>query len=644
VIIMIDGKPSPMSGADLGTYLKGLPASAIERIEIITNPSSKYDAAGNSGIIDIRMKKDQRLGTNGTLSGGAGHGKYPKANAGLQLNHRNKNVNLFGSYNYNYRENFNHLVINRNFYNNGVLSGSDNKDNYAFFPMSSHAARAGADFFPSKNTIIGFVVSGNGTFYTRDAKIATNVLNKDGQPVFNFMSSADDEADYKNLVSNVNFKHTMKGNKELTADVDYGKYLSTSLTRTASYFYELDGSKKTDDKLLLGDQQGDLSFKTGKVDYVNPLKKNGKFEMGFKTSHVSSDNDAKFFDGIKNIVDTTKTNRFFYDEYNNAGYLNYFRDFKKISVQFGLRGENTFLKTHQVKKDKRFDSSYFQLFPSAFINFKLKNDQSIGLSLSRRIDRPGYSQLNPFLLQVDASIYATGNPWLKPQMTWSSEASFTRKNMNFTLGYSHTVDPQTMTLSRILDVMPDFEIEPGQDSNITVQIPVNLRSSDYFGFSASTPLRINSWWNMVNNLNVFYQHFNGDLGGVKLNEGGPQLNFRTNNSFTFKKGWGAETNLNFTSGGRNGYSISEPSWGLNAGVQKQLFKNKGTLRFNVSDIFWTNLPRAQVNYPGRYLENWHAYRETRVANLNFIYRFGNNKVQAARNRKTASEEETRRAG
>ena len=245
------------------------------------------------------------------------------------------------------------------------------------------------------------------------------------------------------------------------------------------------------------------------------MKKGAKLEAGFKTSYVHSDNDAKFYNvyPAASEPDLTKTNRFFYKEYNNAGYLNYSKELKKFNFQFGLRGEQTNIKTRQVKADRRYDNDYFKLFPSAFINYKLKEDKTLGLSISRRIDRPGYGQLNPFLFQVDATIYATGDPLLKAQMTWSYEVSYTLKNLNFTMGYSHTKDPQNIVLSKILDVIPTFEIKPGQDSNITVQIPVNLISSDYIGMTATLPIRINKWWNMINNVNLFYNHFNGNLGG-----------------------------------------------------------------------------------------------------------------------------------
>ena len=157
-----------MTGADLANYLKGLPSAAIERIDIITNPSAKYDAAGNSGIIDIRMKKDQRFGTNGTATAGYGQGVYPKTNAGSTFNYRNKKVNIFGSYNYAYRIGLNHLILDRNFYTeNGVFNGQDLKDNYTKPKIGSHTTRLGMDFFPSKKTILGFVVNGNFNHYTR---------------------------------------------------------------------------------------------------------------------------------------------------------------------------------------------------------------------------------------------------------------------------------------------------------------------------------------------------------------------------------------------------------------------------------------------------------------------------------------------
>jgi iron complex outermembrane receptor protein len=642
VIIMVDGKPTPMTGADLANYLKGLPSSTIERIDIITNPSAKYDAAGNSGIIDIRMKKDQRLGVNGTFTTGYGQGVYPKANMGGTFNYRNKKINLFGNYSYAYRIGLNHLLLDRNFYDNGIYNGGDLKDNYSKSPVSSNTARIGMDFFPSKKTIIGFVVNGNFNHFTRKNDNSSIVLDMQRKAVSTFQSFASNNDHLGNTVANINFKHTFDSTgKELTADADYGVYDSRSLTVNATNYYKLDGTQLQPKYILNGDQDGDLILKTAKIDYVNPLGKGSKWEAGVKTSFVSSDNDAKFYDVSSGTPqnDVNKTNHFLYKEYNNAGYINFSREFKKFDVQFGLRGEQTNIKTEQKMDNLKFDSSYFQLFPSAFLNYKLKEDQTLGLSVSRRIDRPGYSQLNPFLFLIDVTTYATGNTALLPQLTWSYELSYTLKNLNFSLSYSHTKDDQNITLARFKEVFPTI---PSGD-NVTVQIPINLKSSDYFGLSLSTPIKITRWWNMVNNGNIYYQKFNGNFSGTTLNNGKPAADIRTNNTFTFKKGWTAELNASVNTGGQYGFMVLDPQWGVSAGVQKTVLKNKGTVRFNITDIFWTNLPKAVITY-NNYIEKWHAYRETRVANLTFTYRFGNNKVQAARRRTTASEEERQRAG
>jgi iron complex outermembrane recepter protein len=642
VIVMIDGKPSPMTGADLANYLKALPASALERIDIITNPSAKYDAAGNSGIIDIRMKKDQRFGINGTFSTGYGQGVYPKANGGSTFNYRNKKINIFGNYNYNYRVGLNHLLLDRNFYENSIYNGGDLKDNYSKSPSNANSSRLGMDFFPSKKTVLGFVVNGNFNQYKRNNDNSSIILNPQRKASSTFKSLATNDDHAENMVANINFKHRFdSAGKELTADVDYGDYRSNSMTVNATNYFKLDGTQQQPRYVLNGDQKGKLNFKTAKIDYVNPLGKDSKWEAGLKTSLVSSDNDARFTDVSNGSPqnDINKTNHFLYKENNNAGYLNLSKTFKKLDMQFGLRGEHTKISTYQAIGNVSFDSSYFQMFPSSFFNYKLKKEQTLGLSVSRRIDRPGYSQLNPFLFLIDVTTYSTGRPGLLPQLTWAYELSYTVKNFNVGLSYSHAKNNQNTTLARFKEVFPNIPSE----ENVTVQIPINLSSSDYVGLSVSAPIQVKGWWNMTNNANFFFEKFYANFSGTRLNSGRPALDIRTNNTFTFKKGWNAELNGSFNSGGQFGFMVLDPRWGISTGVQKSVMQKKGTVRFNITDIFWTNLPKAVVTF-NNYVEKWHAFRETRVANLSFTYRFGNNKVQAARRRTTASEEERQRVG
>lgn len=635
VIIMIDGKPTPMSGADLVNMLRSLPANSIERIDIITNPSARYDAAGNSGIIDIRMKKDQRLGANGTLTAGYGQGVFPKANAGATFNYRNKKVNFFGSYNYAYRKNLNHLFLKREFFKNGNYDGAYDQDNYMKIPVNTNTLRLGADLFPNKRSIIGFVLNGTLTNIRRNNNNESLVIDEVKQPASRFVTNTTERTQPRNLLANVNYKYTFDSTgRELTADIDYGFFNNRSVSQFNTGFYALDGTPVQPPYWLNGDQEGRIRIATGKADYVHPLNKSARLEAGFKTSFVETDNDVVFLDMSNGspVYDSSKSNRFKYKENNNALYLNLNTEWKKLSVMAGLRAEQTNTEGHQAVGDVRFDSSYLQLFPSLFLNYKLGAEKTLGLSMSRRIDRPNYSELNPFRFFLDPSTYSSGNPYLKPQLTWSYELSYTVRQLSFTLGYSHTKQNSTVV------------IRPSEtEDKVTVQIPVNLDSYDYYGLTVAAPIRFTKWWNAVNNGSIYYGHYNGSLANTTLNNGTPAANISTNNTFTLSHGWTIELNASVNTGGQYGFMKLDPQWQLSPGVVKTILNKKGTLRFNVTDIFWTNLPRAVISF-SNYVEHWHAQRESRVANLSFTYRFGKSSVAGARRRSTASEEERSRAG
>lgn len=636
VIIMMDGKPSPLSGSDLVNMLRGLPASAIERVEIITNPSAKYDAAGNAGIIDIRMKKEQRFGTNGSLTLGAGQGKYPKANAGANLNHRNKRWNVFGNYNYSYRESFNHLVLYRQFFENDVFTGAYDQDNFLKFNFNNHVVRGGADFSPSQKTIIGVVANAVSNRFSPNGDNVSDVIAADGQKASSFTTHNDSHDNWFNYSVNANLKQTIgtKG-KELTADLDYAKFGNQTYQTFTSNYFDLTGELFLPTYILYGDLTGNLDLKSFKADYTNPLPGNAKLEAGVKTSLVTSDNDVQFFDKSNGTpaFDSTKSNHFIYKENLNAAYLNFAKEWEKWSVQLGLRVEQTNAEGNQLVTGQQFDTSYVNPFPSAFLNYKLNENHSLGASCSRRLDRPTYKQLNPFKFFLDPSTFSQGNPYLTPQYTWAYELTHTfKQNYVTTLSYSKTENNITQVIK------PD-PVQP----NVTIQTDDNIASYEYYGGTVAATVEPTKGWTSVNNLNVYYGRFTGNVANTPLNDGTVNFDITSNNTLTLPKGWAGEVNLFYQGKQLYAYMDLDPQWQISLGIQKSLWERKGTIRLNVSDIFWTVNPSADVTFTD-YKERFDVKRETRVANLAFTYRIGSQSVAPSRRRQGGAEEEKRRAG
>lgn len=636
VIIMINGKNVPMSGEELGNYLRSLPSSVIERIDLITNPSAKYDAAGNAGIIDIRMKKDQKLGANGTLSATYGQGRYSKANTGATFNYRSKKLNIFGNLNYGYAKHFNNILTDRYFFNNGVYQGSYDQDNLIYRVHNSRSARIGADYFVNKKTVIGVLLNGSTFFVDRFGDNQSLVLDQNNIKQSSFFTRADGEEDYANYVVNLNFKHTFDSTgKELTADFDFGAYDRDWESFFSTGYYDANNMPVQPLFKVRTNQQGFTGINTLKIDYVHPFTKSIKLETGIKTSFVKSDNDIMFYDRSNNgpeQLDSSQSNSFRYKENINAAYFNLSKDWEKFSFQLGVRAEQTNIKTYQVFDKISFDTTYLKFFPSAFFNYKLKGDQTLGISVSRRIDRPGYNSLNPFRIFVDPSFYASGDPLIKPAFTWSYELSYTRKQLSISLNYSHTNAPLTYVL-----------IPSETQDRVTIQTPINLESFDYFGVNFNTPLRISKWWNIINNGNIYYGYNKGFIANTVVNSKTLNAQFSTNHTLNIAEGLSGEVNFTFDSGNNTGVMKDQFYWVLGAGIQKTLLAKKATIRLNVTDILWRQWPRFRSIYRD-YHEYLEAKRDTRVAYLTFTYRFGKNTIQQARRRTTASEEERRRAG
>ncbi|MFD3002804.1 TonB-dependent receptor domain-containing protein [Pontibacter toksunensis] len=639
VMVMIDGKQVPMSGNELANLLRSMPANSVETIELITNPSAKYDAAGNAGIIDIRLKKDKNLGTNGSISTSFGQGKYHKISPSIQLNHRSKKLNVFGNYGYTNRREFFYVDLYREFFEGENFLGAYDQQNRFHTSVKSHNGRVGADYYISPKTIVGVTLNGSFPVLGR-RNISLNkslVLDEQRQAQSYFLTSPYIRSERPNQGINFNIKHTIDSTgREITGDLDLFKYGTSEVQDFATTYYNLNDEMTQPAYLLHGNIAGELTIKSVRVDYTQPWAAiQGTLEAGVKSSLVEADNNLQYFDRSNggNVIDTTSSNHFIYKENINAAYINANKKWEKASIQLGLRFENTNADGLQLTDGQEFDRKYNQLFPSGFLGYKVNEQHEVGLSLSRRIDRPTYGQLNPYKSFLDPSTYSAGNPFLKPELSNSFELTHTYKEKIVTqLSYSRTKDV-------IINV---FSPAPNQDK-VIVQMNQNLAQLNSYAMTVTVPASIGKWFNSINNGGLYYSLYEGNLVNTNLRNGRPNFNFNSNNTITISKDWSAELIGMYRSSQVFGFLELEPIWFASAGVQKQLWNRKANLKLNVSDIFNTNITRATTALTD-YTENYKSRRDTRVFTLSFTYWFGKNQVAPARKRTDGAEEEKGRAG
>lgn len=628
VIVMIDGKPSPLGGEDLINYLRSIPSANIQKIEIITNPSAKYDAAGNAGIINIVFKKDQRLGFNGNFSLSYGQGMYGKPSGATNFNYRNKKLNFFGNYSYSQPTNFTRFYINRKFFNSdrSVQSVFD-QDSFIKSIFHSHNSKVGVDYYASPKTVIGVMFNGN--FFTQDRDGFTDARITNSEDVLLYTSGTKTLLDERKIngFGNFNVKHTFDSTgRELTFDADYGKIDWRFNQDFTTNYYDAAGAP-TFDNSTKTIQSGGITILSAKTDYLHPIK-GGKIEAGLKSSYVETDNDIQFYNVFNNnnVFDSTRSNHFIYQENINAAYVNYAREFKKIDFQLGLRAEHTLANGKQITTGQNFDRNYLYLFPSIFFNRKFSDNHIVSLSYSRRIDRPSYHQLNPFRIFTDPYTSTVGDPQLRPVLTHSADLSYTLKGAYvFSVGYAHSKD-----------VITDVFIQ-NDTTKASYQTPANIQNYDQVYFSASIPFSVKQWMNSSLNGSVYMNKYSSKFLGGNLNNNSLSFDVNMTNTFMLGNGWAAEL---------SGYYQSQQAWGLftiknlaqiTCGVQKTTKSKMTTFKLSVSDITYTNRIAVVVVYQN---QDWHTSRtwDSRVLTFSFVQRFGKNTVAQSRRRNTGVED------
>ncbi len=632
VLIMIDGKQSYLSAEEVSRMLEAMPANNIEKIEIINNPSAKYDASGNAGIINIKLKRDKNLGLNGTLTLGGGYGRYPKANSGLQLNYRQKKFNFFGNYTFNTAENFNNMTIYRTIPFEGSQSIFD-QDNRRKMQFAGHNYKAGVDYYLSKNTTVGVLVSGNTGFWKDNSKINTLISGANNEPFSNVRALTNTKEEWDNLTYNVNLRQVLneKGG-EITFDADYSRFENPSNQNSSNYFLNDNKEEVATPNLLRSKSFSGVTIKAVKADYTQPLKGGINLEAGVKSSFVETDNNVQFTRNKDNewVVDPKLTNQFLYEESIYAGYLNANKKFKGFSLQLGLRGEYTVSDGLSVTLDEQVKRDYLSLFPSVSLSHTIKESHNLSYSYSRRIDRPSYQDLNPFTFFLDQYTYGKGNPFLRPQFTNSFSVNYGYKQ-SFVVSASY---------SKTDDAMTDL-LEQNDEERTTYQTRANFAQFDNLSLNVSAPIKITEWWSARLNVSGYMNHFKSKIASGEVDNQEWSYNGYMNNTFNLPKSFRFEISGFYNSPGVYGIFRNQAQYALDAGLFKPLWKGKGNLKINVSDIFATNrwnVDVAQDNINARIAGRF----ESRRINATFTYKFGNSEMKPSRQRRTATEEEQSR--
>ncbi|MGN7721649.1 outer membrane beta-barrel protein [Chitinophaga sp. 22620] len=632
VTVMLDGKLTYLSAEALAELLKSMTAESVSQIEIITSPSAKYDAAGTAGIINIKTKKGQMTGTNGTLNLSGGGGRYMFFSTGLSLNWRTKKFNVFTNLNWADRNFFNTRLLHRK--TPGDVPLHFQQDVFQKGHFLNRSAKAGIDWYINEKQTLGFMVNGYRNAFWRDAPSATQISRQSTMIVDSILySSVAGNNRFNSTSYNLNYKFKLDtSGSEFSMDADYMKFDNNMKTWMSDSVKVMKDNSVFDHNSVRTLPYTDITIRSIKADLVKTITKTSKIEAGVKGSFVTTQNNMRY-DSLKNGAYQPvyeQYDEFLYDENVLAAYLIYKKQFKKTDFVVGLRLEQTISDATSNTLKSNVKRTYLDYFPNFTADHKFSENHKLGITYNKRINRPGYGMLNPFMFFLDKYTFFRGNSYLTPEYIHNTELTYTFKNKYLaTLGYS-----------RVNDVYDEFLIL-NPETNVTISTNKNLGHQNSYSLNLTLPFDPVKWWNTSNNVSVYYNEYRilDSLGNFNTSQ--VAWNINSTNTFTLPHDFKFELSGWYEAPNVYGIWVSKSMWSVNCGVQKTVLKKKGTIKVNVNDIFASQRFRGVAEFNNIYLSVNNRW-QNRTLNVAFSYRFGNTKMETKE--RQSGNDESRRAG
>ncbi len=624
VTVMIDNKLTYMSGAALSSYLKSLPASAISQIELMPNPPASLDAAGTAGVLNIKLKRSQLPGLSGTYNLGLGQGRYEKSWAGTNLAYNVGKVRLFARLDAGRYNSFNRLTMIRN-----IRDSIFNQEN-VWRPLTyAGTYTTGADVALTAKQSIGIQLRGG--FDHTDAVSTSNSVTTDraGNPGGRRQMLNPQTSSANNQALNLYYRFALdSAGRELSAAADYVHYRSAKDQRFNNVVFAPGSEQSRPAEQLRSNASSETTIRAAKIDYVHPFAgTKWRAETGAKTSWVTSRSAIQFDKLLAGgwALDGLRTNQFAYDEHITAGYLSVNTSYGALELKAGLRGELT-QTTGTPAVGPVIARNYFQLFPSAFASYKVDESNQVSASVSRRITRPAYQNLNPFLNYTDFYTAQQGNPFLAPSLSQSLVLNYLHKDFQvLSLSYLH----ETNSVNEV--------ISQNDDTNVSTSTPQNLAQTSTLTLSSGGHTDIKKGWGVDNQLSGSYTQVNTTIQDQPVRLARYSWEASSEHTFILPRSYKLLVGGSYSSPSVQGLFHTKASGAVNLGLKKQIWAERATLSLRVADVFNTNRFRSTLQY-ANVNQTWNNQWESRRVTLTFSCKIGSGKTQARRAAASADEE------